>query len=189
MIEPIGLRMAEPDAYLMVRIQSIGRPMWDAANGSDSTPRDDAIRLLARREYSRYELTERLRAKDHDGDAVADALLQLADEGLQSDERFVECFLRDRLLRGQGPIKMLAELGLRGVDRQLARRGLAELERQQGIDWGVQASEVLRRRFGEGATQEELSRRERARRERFLAGRGFDFEQVRKALRGGGEEL
>ncbi|ALM51414.1 regulatory protein RecX [Halomonas huangheensis] len=162
--------------------------MWDVAKAADSTPRGDAIRLLARREYSRHELTERLRARGHDGDAVADALQQLADEGLQSDERFAECLLRDRILRGQGPIKMLAELGRRGVDRQLARQSLVELERQQGVDWSERASEVLRRRFGEDMTQG-LSPRERARRERFLAGRGFDFEQVRNALRGGEEEL
>lgn len=155
--------------------------MWNVAKTADSTPRDDAIRLLARRDYSLQELTDRLTARGHGVDAVAEALQQLAEEGLQSDARFAECFLRDRLLRGHGPRKMLAELGQRGVDRELARQSLAELERDQAIDWAERAMDVLQRRFGSVAPKQ-ISPRERARHERFLAGRGFDFEQVCRAV-------
>lgn len=139
------------------------------------------MRLLARREYSVKELTDRLSARGHEAGEVAAALQQLADKGLQSDERFAACLLRDRLLRGQGPRKMLAELDQRGVDRQLASQSLAELESDQGIDWVQQALSVLQRRFGSVAP-EAMSPRERARHQRFLASRGFDFEQVRRAV-------
>ncbi|WP_299314672.1 regulatory protein RecX [uncultured Halomonas sp.] len=141
---------------------------------SDATPRDDAIRLLARREYSRAELEARLTAKGHDSAAVAESLDALADEGLQSDARFAESFLRSRILRGQGPLKIRVELSRRGIERELVRSAMAEQE----ADWFALACETLCRRFsGPGDTP-----RERARRERFLAGRGFDFEQVRHAL-------
>ena len=141
---------------------------------SDATPRDDAIRLLARREYSRAELEARLTAKGHDSAAVAESLDALADEGLQSDARFAESFLRSRILRGQGPLKIRVELSRRGIERELVRSAMAEQE----ADWFALACETLARRFsGPGD-----SPRERARRERFLAGRGFDFEQVRHAL-------
>ena len=145
---------------------------------SDATPRDDAIRLLARREYSRAELEGRLTAKGHDSAAVVECLDALADEGLQSDTRFTESFLRSRILRGQGPLKIRVELSRRGIDRELVRSAFSEQEGQGGVDWFALACETLRRRFsGPGD-----SPRERARRERFLAGRGFDFEQVRHAL-------
>lgn len=142
------------------------------------TPHDDAIRLLARREYSRVELERRLVAKGHAMDSIDETLDRLAAEGLQSDERFAEIFVRSRIARGQGPIKIRAELGERGIDRELARTALDEARLTDEVDWHALACVTLARRFPDpGETP-----RERARRERFLAGRGFDFEQVRHAL-------
>jgi len=147
-----------------------------AAPGSESTPRDDAIRLLARREYSRAELAGRLAAKHHDAERVQQALDALEVDGLQSDARFAESFVRSRLARGQGPMKVRAGLNERGVDRELARTALDAAQAE--TDWQALACEVLAKRFdGPGTTP-----RERARRERFLAGRGFDFEQMKYAL-------
>jgi len=145
---------------------------------SDATPRDDAIRLLARREYSRAELATRLAAKGHEPAAIGECLDALEEQGLQSDARFAESFLRSRTLRGQGPLKIRQALSQRGIERELVRSAFSEQEAQGGVDWFALACETLARRFsGPGDTP-----RERARRERFLAGRGFDFEQVRHAL-------
>lgn len=142
------------------------------------TPHDDAIRLLARREYSRVELERRLAAKGHAVASIAETLDRLADDGLQSDARFAEIFVRSRIARGQGPIKIRAELSERGLDRDLVRAALDDAQASEEIDWFALACATLARRFsGPGDTP-----RERARRERFLAGRGFDFDQVRHAL-------
>lgn len=144
----------------------------------DGSPRDDAIRLLAQREYSRTELERRLGAKGHSPGVIADILDDLGAEGLQSDARFAEVFVRSRINRGQGPIKIRAELGERGIASDLARDTLDEAQSTELVDWYELACSTLAKRFsgpGEGP-------RERARRERFLAGRGFDFDQVRHAL-------
>ncbi|QTF92298.1 regulatory protein RecX [Halomonas sp. BM-2019] len=152
--------------------------MRDTVANREASPRDDAIRLLARREHSRAELAGRLAARGHEPAAVDPCLDALAEEGLQSDARFAESFLRSRILRGQGPLKIRAELERRGIDREPARAAFATLAEEEGVDWFALAGETLARRFaGPGDTP-----RERARRERFLAGRGFDFEQVRHAL-------
>ncbi|MGE4533282.1 regulatory protein RecX [Halomonas sp.] len=144
----------------------------------EATPRDDAIRLLARREYARAELAERLAAKGHAAAEVEACLDALAEAGLQSDARFAESFLRSRLARGQGPVKIRLELERRGVEREVVATAFAEQEAGGATDWFALAAETLARRFsGPGD-----SPRERARRERFLAGRGFDFDQVRHAL-------
>ncbi|MFW6346910.1 MAG: regulatory protein RecX [Halomonas sp.] len=151
-----------------------------AQAGSDATPRDDAIRLLARREHSRAELASRLAAKGHEPAAIGECLDALVEQGLQSDARFAESFLRSRLLRGQGPLKIRAELERRGIDRELMRAVVdaATVAEAGEADWHELACQTLARRFsGPGD-----SPRERARRERFLAGRGFDFDQVRFAL-------
>ncbi|WP_348827062.1 regulatory protein RecX [Halomonas sp. RT37] len=152
---------------------------------SQMSPREHAIDLLARREYGREELRGRLLAKGHVLEDIDQALEALAEQGLQSDQRFAESFLRGRLMRGQGPVKMLAELGQRGVDRALAREALAELEHEESVDWYRLASEALERRFGPELPADP---RERARRERFLAGRGFDFDHVREAIRALGDD-
>ncbi|MGM1051737.1 MAG: regulatory protein RecX [Pseudomonadota bacterium] len=146
----------------------------------NSTPREDALRLLARREYSRAELVSRLSAKAYAVDAIIECLDALAEQGLQSDERFAESFLRSGIMRGQGPLKIRQALSQRGIERELIRTVFAQAQEneQGGADWFTLACEILARRFsGPGDTP-----RERARRERFLAGRGFDFDQVRHAL-------
>ncbi|TFH88405.1 regulatory protein RecX [Billgrantia azerbaijanica] len=149
-----------------------------AERASDASPREDAIRLLARREYARAELAARLAAKGHDPAAVAASLDALAEEGLQSDARFAESFVRARLSRGQGPLKIRLELERRGIDRECLGATLAAFVESGELDGFAQARAALAKRFaGPGDTP-----RERARRERFLAGRGFDAEQVRHAL-------
>ncbi len=148
----------------------LGQPATDR----ESSPREDAIRLLARREYSRAELMERLAVKGHDAADIGDCLEALAEQGLQSDSRFAEGFLRSRVARGQGPLKIRGELSRRGIDRATLEATFAEAE----TDWFTLACDSLARRFdGPGD-----SPRERARRERFLASRGFDFEHLRHAL-------
>ncbi|MDZ7854413.1 MAG: regulatory protein RecX [Halomonas sp.] len=149
------------------------------SSSGESSPRDAAIRLLARREHSRRELAERLAAQGHPSDGITECLDALAEQGLQSDTRFAESFLRSRLLRGQGPLKIRVELERRGLDREEIHYAFDEAERAGEGDWFALACEALSRRFtGPGDTP-----RERARRERFLAQRGFDFDQVRHALK------
>ncbi|KAA0012074.1 regulatory protein RecX [Billgrantia pellis] len=143
-----------------------------------ASPRDDAIRLLARREYSRAELVLRLSARSHSAAAIEACLDELNEQGLQSDARFAESFLRSRVARGQGPLKVRVELERRGIDRAQAAATLAAAEQAGEVDWFELAAEALSRRFIHPGD----SPRERARRERFLAGRGFDYEQIRYAL-------
>lgn len=145
---------------------------------TSSTPRGDAIRLLARREYSQAELWQRLGARGHSAQEIEACLASLAEQDLQSDSRFAESFVRSRVFRGQGPRRIRADLGQRGIDKALISEALHAAEVQGDVDWFVLAAKVLARRFsGPGDIP-----RERARRERFLAGRGFDFDQLRYAM-------
>ncbi len=149
-----------------------------ARDADHASPREDAIRLLARRDYSRSELEGRLANKGHAAEAIAECLDALAEQGLQSDARFAEAFLRSRLARGQGPLKVRAEMGQRGLSREAIDTALGEAEAAGELDWFALAVETLARRFAAPAA----TPKERARQERFLAGRGFSFDQVRYAL-------
>ncbi|MDN6180624.1 MAG: recombination regulator RecX [Halomonas subglaciescola] len=137
-----------------------------------------AMNFLARREYSRAELEERLGRKGVEADGVATCLDRLAEQGLQSDARFAASFVRTRVLRGQGARRIQSELFQRGVEPGVQRQVLADVVAEENVDWFELARETLARRFDTpGDTP-----RERARRERFLASRGFEFEQIRHAL-------
>ncbi len=137
--------------------------------------RHRALDLLARREHSRAELATKLRRRGFAGEAIAPLLDELEQDGLLSEARFAESFVRSRVDRGFGPLKLAAELAARGLDRADAEHAIASLD----VDWVALAAAARRRRFGD-ATPSDF--RERARQSRFLAQRGFDSEQIRSAL-------
>ncbi len=102
----------------------------------------------------------------------------LAQQGWVSDSRFAEEFVRDRLSRGFGPLRIRAELKERGVSEDLAASWLEE----DAVDWYAQAERTRCKRFG---TELPAGLRERARQARFLQYRGFSSEQIRAVLAGG----
>jgi regulatory protein len=125
--------------------------------------------LLARREHSRRELQRKLEHR-FPAQEVAEALDRLAEQGLQSDQRFAQGFARERALRGYGPRRILNDLLSRGISGAAADTALSILAREEHIDWARQARSVLERKFG-GAPAEDFA--DRARRLRFLQNRGF----------------
>lgn len=135
--------------------------------------RERAIGLLARREHSARELVTKLLRAGAEAAAARAVVGALAADGLQSDERFAESFVRSRLARGQGPLLIARALREHAIDEALVRRHF------RGIDWFAVAEAVATRRYRAPAADD---RREQARRRRFLAGRGFDHEQVEHAL-------
>lgn len=130
--------------------------------------------LLSRREHSLAELRTKLLARGFEADEVESAVGALAGEGLADDSRFLEAFVASRIRKGQGPIRIRAELAERGVAADSAATYLADAH-----DWRALAREVRARRFGATAPREF---RERARQARFLEYRGFTSDQVRAAL-------
>src|SRR5690625_7538615 len=122
--------------------------------------------LLARREHGREELMGKLlrRFGDEHSAALADELERLAGEGLQCDQRFVQGFLRSRLERRQGPLRILQELILLGIASVPALAALQTVEEER---WQAPATKALQSRSGDrddGA----LARREAPRRAGFL---------------------
>lgn len=142
--------------------------------------RERALGLLARREHSRAELRRKLADADASPGELDALLDDLAAAGLQSDGRYAESFVRSRIERGQGPLRIRQELRRRGVDAVRAEQALDEAD----VDWDVRLREVHRKRFG-GAPPSD--RREQARRARFLAQRGFHDAAIRELLTDPGE--
>jgi regulatory protein len=143
-----------------------------------------ALRYLARREHSRAELARKLARHAEDTpdapaaqqvDAVLDAL---AAAGLLSDRRAAEALVGAKAPR-LGQMRLRKLLRERGVPDDEAA---AALESVRG-DELARAQVVWQRRFG--AVADDAAGR--ARQARFLAGRGFDAEVVRRVVRGLGD--
>ncbi|WP_421866805.1 regulatory protein RecX [Motiliproteus sp.] len=142
--------------------------------------RQSAYGLLSRREYSRLELRRKLAGADVDSTLLEQLLDQLQQQGLQSDQRFCESFIRSRIGRGQGEVRIVQELRQRGIDEELTRGQLEACEQ----DWFELARGVRQRRFGEQPPQDQ---KQWAKQLRFLLYRGFSQEQARYAIESGAE--
>ena len=137
--------------------------------------RKKAMDLLARREHARSELERKLALAGFDADVTADVLQQLADEGLQSDRRFVESFVQSRINQGKGPLRIHADLGQRGI----ATGMIDDVLEEAGEDWYALAKETRARKFGPSQPEEFP---EKARQMRFLQYRGFEPDQIQAAV-------
>ena len=152
----------------------------DASNEpSENETYGAAVRLLARREHSQVELRRKLRTRGHRPDAVERALTRLGEYGYQSDARFAESFVRSRVDRGQGRLKIVAALRERGIEDDVAS-ALLDLGEPE---WRRLATAALCKRFGDTAPAD---RAEWVKRARFLAGRGFTSDVVSRVLDGAG---
>jgi regulatory protein len=139
------------------------------------TPSQRALGLLVRREHSRRELTRKLAARGVEADAARTAVERMTAEGWQDDARFAEQLVRSRAGNGYGPLRIRAELGTHGLDREAVA---AALDTWDG-DWSESARDLVRRRFP-GGLDDPTARRKAA---DLLARRGFSGDQIRAATR------
>ncbi|MBN8564357.1 MAG: recombination regulator RecX [Leptolyngbya sp. UWPOB_LEPTO1] len=139
------------------------------------TPQQRALGLLVRREHSRKELARKLTARGIEDEDAQAAVARMTAEGWQSDERFAEQLVRSRANNGYGPVRIRAELGTHGLDRDAVA---AAMDGYDG-DWAANARDLVRRRFPRGT--DDLAQRRKA--ADFLARRGFGGDQIRAAVR------
>lgn len=138
-----------------------------------SSLRERALGYLARREHSRFELTRKLEAAGFGLEAIRPTLDAFEEKGWLSDRRFAESWIADHRAR-HGRIRLAYDLRQRGVNETLIEAALdanpdGELER---------ARQVWEKKFG--APPRDAA--EKAKQMRFLQGRGFTPEIIRRAM-------
>ena len=144
-----------------------------------------ALRCLAQREHSRTELERKLARHVVDTDEasaqaqIARALDELAAAGLQSEVRTAESVLASQGQR-YGVRRLKQTLQHKGLDPALV---IATLQAARSTEV-ERAREVWRRRFGSPAADGA----ERARQFRFMAGRGFEGDVIRRVVQGADDE-
>lgn len=139
-----------------------------------STIRFSAMNLLAMREHSVKEMTEKLSRKFCAPDLVNQAIESLTEQNLQSDARFAEAFIAMRQRQGKGSVLVKMELRERGVASEL----ISNLINESDFTWVELARDVLAKRF-HNPTKDV---REQARQKRFLHSRGFTAHHIQAAF-------
>ncbi|HMV00371.1 MAG TPA: recombination regulator RecX [Rhodocyclaceae bacterium] len=137
--------------------------------------RTHALRLLARRDYSRAELRTRLAPRAESAEQLESLLENLEASQLLSDHRYARQRVVSRSPR-LGNARLRQELKASGVDEEAIAAALPEAG-----DEVERCRAVWSRKFGvvPGGAEE------RARQQRFLQYRGFSADAIRRALAGG----
>jgi len=129
-----------------------------------------ALRYLARREHSRAELARKLLPHAESPAALQTVLDELAGKRQLSDERYADARTH-WLSRKYGAAKIRHDLKAHGVAEAVIERVSADGDLEK-------ARAILARKYRAPVS----SREEKAKRARFLQGRGFSYEIIRKAL-------
>ena len=142
----------------------------------ESSIRNKAMDLLARREHSEQELRQKLKTREYDADAIDEVLQALREDRLQSDERFTESYVNHRFNAGVGPLKIRYELRQKGVSDGLVDEFLEPLSDQ----WDELMTRQRIRKYGAAIPDDYAERMKQA---RFLQNRGFSPESVMRLFR------
>jgi regulatory protein len=132
-----------------------------------------ALALLARRDFASVELRSKLEAHGFDAGTACAVIAALAAQGLLNDVRYAENYVAYHAGRGQGPVRIAAQLRRHGLLPEVIEAALAA-----GPDWRELARRVCRSKFGPAAP---TSWAQKARQARFLQYRGFSSDHIRAA--------
>ena len=132
-----------------------------------------AVSLLARRDFASGELRQKLGSQGYDREVAATVVATLSEERMLDDARYAENYVAYHAGRGQGPIRIGADLRSLGVPATLVEAALGS-----GPDWRELARTVRTRKFGAEPPEDWT---EKTRQARFLQYRGFSSDHIRAA--------
>lgn len=134
-----------------------------------------ALNYLARRDYSKLELYQKLVAKGFQSSDIQEVLEYLQAQSYQSDERFADMYIRSRIHSGDGPFKIKISLRAKGICDSLALAVFDKL----AIDWFDQAKALKEKRFGE-SPPEDIT--EKVKQVRYLKNKGFYQDHINAVI-------
>ena len=136
-----------------------------------------AVSLLAVRARSGGEVRRKLEERHYMEDAVEMALYKLEKEKLLDDEAFARDWAASRARRQVGKNRILQELRLKGVSRELAERAVEALDECES---GDQAEALARKLLKKHKTEEPRKAMNKVM--AALARRGYGFDEARRAV-------
>ena len=130
------------------------------------------LRLLARREHSQKELLDKLALRGFQRDEVEPVIVEMIEQNWQNDERYAECYIRQRIASGFGPVRIRYELQQRGIEH-----ADLDMQAEQQGGWQNVLLDVYCNKYDEEPV---LTQNEWLKRSRFLQQRGFSGEMIKR---------
>jgi len=153
----------------------------DHATSDVPVLRRAAMDFLARREHSFHELQHKLHQKfsDTPSELLDEVLRCLQNEGLQSDDRFTESWVRYRQGRGFGYHHIRGDLSARGLSNTIIDRYLFDDDEA----WLHSARDLVAKKLRTLDTETiEFGSKPHRKLLKFLESRGFGHREIRQAL-------
>lgn len=135
--------------------------------------RATAFALLAKREYSKRDLQQKLVELGANADDAEVLVDELAEQNYQSDERMAGIVVRSQIKQGRGLVRVKQALKKYHLDESLAEDSLQE------VNWLQQAYQLKVRKFGTDISKDPKIK---AKQIRFLQYRGFSFDIIMQAI-------
>jgi regulatory protein len=139
-----------------------------------------ALRLLARRDHTKYEITQKLKARGFDGDVVPAIVAECERLNYIDDERSARLYIRQRRRRGFGINRIRVELKKKGLSSRCLQRVLDAAS--DSIDEHDVAEKALEKKM-KAFEREKYPRKRKEKIYRFLQSRGFSESVVSESIR------
>jgi regulatory protein len=136
-----------------------------------------ALRLLGRRDYTVFEMRQKLAARGCDADDVTTTIDALLAEGLLDDRRVASAHLRTAArVKGRGRVRIARELAARGITADIVDETVASLSDEE-------EASAVERLLVRKRLPARMSMPERRRLFQQLLRRGFRADVIAKVLR------
>jgi regulatory protein len=149
---------------------------------------DRALNMLAFRARSSAELARSLVRKGEPKEQVDAAIARLQAQGLLDDAAFAQSFTRAKVLGAQQSRRRVQQdLARKGVAREVTDAAIATVFEEEQVDQREVVEQAARKKLRTLKKVDPAVRRRRL--YSFLARRGYDSEDIRRAMAAVGEEL
>jgi regulatory protein len=149
---------------------------------------DRALNMLACRARSSAELARSLVRKGETKELADRAVARLQEQGLLDDAAFAQSFTRAKVLGAkQSKRRVQQDLARKGVSRSVSDAAIATVFEDEGVDQREVVEQAARKKLRSLTKLDGVVRRRRL--YAFLARRGYDGEDIRRAMESVGEEL
>ena len=130
------------------------------------------MNALSRREHSEKEIYLKFVNLVNSKDTLLEEILKLKKEGLISNQRYAEAYIRSRFHSGFGPIRIKHELEKKGVIEAIIKTAFQETD----LDW----DDKLKSEFKKKYESNDMKSSNDNKISKFFLYRGFDLEKISK---------
>ena len=133
------------------------------------------MNALSRREHSEKEIYLKFVNLVNSKDSLLEEILKLKEEGLISNQRYAEAYIRSRFHSGFGPIRIKYELEKKGVIESIIKIAFQETD----LDWDDKLKSEFKKKY-ESNDMKSLNDNKIS---KFFLYRGFDLEKISKLIK------